>query len=113
MNNEISSFYCCLNIRERTIILNTCEGLALTLMVGIPVPVWDAFWVATGYLAPIYKELFRACYRLETASVEIDGTPTDVVRPVGAFVSWWASAILFVVTPSAACLDGCSQSTIN
>jgi hypothetical protein len=105
-------WYCCLNVRERTIILNTCEGLVLTAGVGIPIPVWNAFWIATGYTASIYKEMFRACFGLETATVTVDEAPVDVVRPDSDHSANWVLYVLFVATPDAACLAGCQQSRV-
>jgi len=36
----------------------------------------------------------------------------EVVRPASGYLGFWVSWSLYVVTPSAACLDGCGQSTI-
>jgi hypothetical protein len=74
--------------------------------------VWDAFWIATGFTAFIYKVSFRKVFGLETGTVEIDGEPTEVVRPIDARSADWVLWCVFILTPSAACLDGCGQSTI-
>lgn len=108
----IDWWYCCLTTADKTIIRQTCEGLALTLGIGIPVPVWGAFWIATGKLDPFYKEQFRAIYGLEIATIEGDSGPIDVVRVANSCPFDWAVFGLFILSSHAACLDGCGQSRV-
>lgn len=108
----IEWFYCCLNGRERTIIRQTCEGLVLTLFLGVPLAVWQAFWLVTPDHGQAVQEAFLRIYGLETATVEGDDGEMEVVRPADGFLALWVSWSLFVVTPSAACLEGCGQSRV-
>lgn len=91
---------------------STIEALALVLFVGVPVPLWDAFWLATGYPVSIYGAQFRTVFRLEIASIDLDGVPTDVVRPTPAGADDYVLYALFLLTPTAACLDHCQQSKV-
>jgi len=111
-SDDISWWYCCLNVAERTVVLNTCEGFVLTLFTGIPLPVWDAFWLATDHNTADYKSVFRSLYHLDVVSTEVDGEPVEVIAPRDGFLPLWVGWSLFVVTPSAACLEGCGQSSI-
>lgn len=112
MIKPIDWWYCCLNVRERTIVRQTCEGLVLTLFSGVPVPIWDVLWLGTGYTDARYKEAFRTIYGLEIATIDGDGGPIEVVRPIDGMLPSWVLWSLYVVTPSAACLEGCGQSTV-
>lgn len=113
LDRGISWFYCCLHVAERTVLRQTCEGLVLTLFQGIPLAVWDAFWLVTSHNSDEYKRAFLGLYHLEIVTIEIDLVPTDVVRPRDGFLSQWVDYSLFVVSPAAACLEGCGQSRIR
>lgn len=110
MDRGISWFYCCLNVAERTIILNTCEGLVLTLFVGIPLPLWDAFWLATSHNSAAYKDAFRSIYHLKIGTIETEDGLIDAVIPEDGFEMLWVANAFFVALPAAACTSGCEQS---
>lgn len=110
--NQIDWWFCCLNPRERVVLRDTCEGLALTLFTGVPLTVWEAFWVTSPNNAEAIREAFLHIYRLEIATIVVDDVETTVVRPVSGASALWTSWVLFMVTPSAACTDGCQQSRV-
>lgn len=107
---SVGWFYCCLHPAERTVMRQTIEGLVLTLFLGVPLDVWTAFWLVTEHGAPEYQDAFRGLYHLEIVTIESDPAPIEVVRPIEGFLPFWVEVGLFVVTPEAACLSGCTQS---
>lgn len=111
-SDDISWWYCCLNVAERTIIRNTAEGLVLTLFQGIPLPVWDAFWLATDHNSDEFKEAFRAIYHLSIGTMESDGEAVAAVVIADGYLGLWVGWSLFVASPSAACPSGCEQSRV-
>lgn len=112
LSDDVSWWYCCLNVAERTIMRQTAEGLALTLYLGVPLAVWDAFWLATTHNADIYKGVFRTLYHLEIGTMVIDDLDVDAIVVVGGFVDWWLGVSLFLISPGGACLDGCQQTQL-
>lgn len=111
LTTAIECWYCCLHPAERTIIRQTCEGLVLTLFQGVPLPVWDAFWLATVHNTDGYREAFLSIYELQIVTIEADPTPFEAVAPRAGALSRWVGFALYVVTPDAACLTGCGQTT--
>lgn len=91
---------------------NTSEGLLLTLFLGIPSDVWYAFWLVTAHASDVYVNAFLALYHLEIVTIAGDPDPIEVVRPSEDYLFWWVEMSVFILTPSAACLDGCPQSTL-
>lgn len=107
----ISDWYCCLNPLERETLKLTVEGLVLTLNLGIPLDLWNAFWVLGIGAGEVRRSAFRNVYRLEIVNVEYGDPPipTDVVRSTDyALVVEWG---LYLVATAGLCLDGCQQST--
>jgi hypothetical protein len=90
----------------------SAEGLALTLYLGIPRPVWDAFWLVTTHDADVYKELFRSLYHLEIGTMVIDDADVEAVVVVDGFGSWWLAMTVFLLTPAGSCPDGCEQTQL-
>jgi len=112
LSDDIAWWYCCLDVAERTVMRQTCEGLALTLYLGVPVAVWDVFWIATTHDTDAYKEAFLGLYHLEIATIEVDEVPTAVVRPRDGFLPLWVYWTVQLATPLGACLDGCQQTQL-
>jgi len=86
----------------------TTEGLVLTLGVGIPVVLWDVFWVFAVGSVEARKTSFMNAYGLEVDNI-LFGTPpvlTDVVVPTDT--AFWIGMAVFILTPAAACLNGCT-----
>lgn len=88
----------------------TAADLPVTLFLGIPLPVWDAFWVATDHDTDEYKNAFLNLYHLEIVTIDGGDGEIEVVRPIEGFLPFWVAAALFVVSPSGACLGGCPLS---
>jgi hypothetical protein len=109
-DNLPDSFYCCLNPAERSVIRSTVLGLILTLGVGVPLDVWNAFWLGTGHEAAAYREAFLSIYLLQIVTIEGGESPFDAVRPTDSGIDLWASLAVTVLLPGGACLDGCGQS---
>lgn len=84
----------------------------LTLYLGVPLAVWDALWLATTHNTAEYKSVFRTLYHLEIGTMVVDGSDVDAVVVVDGFTAWWLSISVFLLTPSAACLDGCQQTQL-
>lgn len=90
----------------------TIEGVALTLGVGIPRELWDDFWLGTVQSGAAVRSAFLLIYGLEIVTIVGDDGEVEVVRPAGGFLVTYAGWALYLVTPSAACLDGCQQSRV-
>lgn len=88
---------------------NTAEGLLLTLYVGVPLDVWEAFWVVTAHNDAFFKDAFRALYHLEIVTIEDVETPYDAVQPTDGFLPWWVDATIWLVGGGGACTGGCPQ----
>lgn len=108
----IEWWYCCLNVRERTVIRQTCEGLVLTLFVGVPLVVWEAFWLVLADSGEACREAFLSIYGLEIATIEGEEGAVVVVRPVDGSLPDWVAYSIFMLSPNAACLAGCGQSRV-
>lgn len=109
-DNTPVSFFCCLNPAERSVMRSTVLGLIETLGVGIPVDLWDAFWIGSGHDTDTYRDVFRLIYHLGIVTIEGGESPYDAVRPLDGWGDLWADIAVVVLLPSGACLDGCGQS---
>lgn len=103
-------FFCCLNPLERQVLRATAEALPLTLFLGVPIDVWNTFWLLSPDSTEDRKAAFLVVYMLEIATIDEGGGEEEltVVRPLD--LPFWVDASLFVFTPAAACLSGCQQS---
>jgi len=110
--DEVSVWYCCLNTRELTVLRRMAEALALVLWAGVPTEVWDGIWLSVLAPVPAYKEAFLSIYCLEIVTIGTEEEAAVVVRPTEGNVTLWASWGVFILTPGAACLDGCGLSTV-
>lgn len=106
----IERWFCCLNPRERSVLRASIEGLLLTLWIGIPSDLWEAFWFGEPQSGAAVRSAFLSIYGLEIVTiVPTEGEPAvEVVRPVD--LVQWVSWSLFLLTPAAACLSGCQLS---
>lgn len=86
------------------------EALPLTLYLGVPVDLWDAFWVLTVDSGQAVRDAFLVLYGLEIGTIVEDELEIEVVRPTSGWLPFWVTASLFILTPDAACLSGCEQS---
>lgn len=105
-------WYCCLDTPEKTVLRQTAEGLALTLYLGVPLAVWNAFWTVTTHNTAAYREVFRSLYHLEIGTMEVDDLSVEAVVVVEGFEAWWISVTVFLLTPGGACLEGCGQTQL-
>lgn len=103
-------FYCCLHVAERTVLRLTAEGFALTAYSGIPLPVWDVFWLALGHDEDRYKQAFLGLYHARIGTIMDGDEEVAAIVPEADFTLWWIVVALFILLPEAACLDGCGQS---
>jgi len=110
---DIGFWYCCLNLREQAVLRATIIGLADTLYVGIPKPLWDAFWFPFVFVETAYQPAFLSIYKLEIVTIVVDLEEIAVVRPIAGHLPDYISWSLFLITPAAACLDGCGQSSFD
>lgn len=90
----------------------TAEGLALTLYLGIPLAVWDVFWVVTTHNTAGYRETFRVLYHLDIGTMVVEGSEVEAVVVSDGFTGWWLGVTLFLLTPGGACLGGCQQTQL-
>jgi len=108
----IEWWFCCLHPRERGVLRSTAEALVLTLFLGVPEDVWQAFWVVYEDNGEEVRQAFLRIYGLEIVSITVDEELVSVVRPASGFLALWVSYSLYILTPGAACLAGCEQSTV-
>lgn len=89
---------------------STAEGLLLTLYVGVPLDLWEAFWFGSYLTGEVRRRAFLTIFELEIVSIVlVEGElPVTVVRPVN--LPLWVESSLYLLTPAAACLSGCQQS---
>lgn len=109
---DIGFWYCCLNPREQGVLRGTIIGLADTLYVGFPSPIWDAFWFPYTGVNDAVKSAFLSIYKLEIVTITLEDVEVSVIRPRGGDNAAWISWTIFLLTPAAACLDGCQQSRV-
>lgn len=109
---DIAFWYCCLNPREQGVLRGSIIGLTDTLWVGLPVEIWDAFWLPYGGVNASVKEAFLSIYRLEIVTITVEEIDISVVRPRDGYLPAWISWSLFLLTPEAACIGGCRQSRV-
>lgn len=81
----------------------------LTLFQGIPLPVWEAFWLATSHDSDEYKGAFLSIYELQIVTIGEGAEAFPAVAPITSALPRWVGFSLYVASPSAACLDGCPQ----
>lgn len=112
MDWNIAFWFCCLNPREREVLRLTVEGLILTVGVGIPVPVWDVFWLTYTPNGAALREAFLHTYRFSIGTIAVGEPPLPVDVVVAddySLVLLWA---VYLLLPGATCVDGCQQSTV-
>lgn len=109
---DIDFWWCCLNPRERVVLRSTIDGIALTLNVGIPKPLWDTFWLGTLNSGEPVRDAFLSIYGLEIVTIPLGEPPVDtqVVRAKDGLT--YAAWFVYIFTPAAACLSGCQQSSV-
>jgi hypothetical protein len=107
----IEDWFCCLHPRERTVLRSTAEALVLTLFLGFPKDIWDSFWFAAPDNGLAVRESFLLSYGLQIVTILVDDVEIEGIAPAPGFLSLWVEWSLFVVTPGAACLGGCEQSS--
>lgn len=107
----IVDWFCCLHPRERTVLRETALALPVTLFLGVPKDIWDVFWVGAPDNGAAIRDSFLSVYGLEIVTIMEDEVEVQVVRPSAGYLGYWIEWSLFVVTPGAACLAGCEQST--
>lgn len=112
MPAAIEWWYCCIHPREQGVLRTTIMGIAETLNVGIPVPLWDAFWLSYSPSGLAMRSAFLSIYGLEIVTIVVDPElpPIDVVRAKDAlrYAAWF----VFLLSPAAACTEGCQQSKL-
>lgn len=107
----ITWFFCCLHPRERGVLRSTAEALVLTLFLGVPEDLWRAFWLVYEDNGEEVIQAFLRIYGLEIVTIGEPEEPVSVVRPASGFLATWVEYSLFILTPGAACSDGCGQSS--
>jgi len=111
VNRPIEWWWCCLHPRERGVLRSTLEALLLTLWVGVPVDLWEAFWVVYEDNASNVREAFLSIYGLEIVTITVDEEELSVVRPAAGWLGYYVLWSTFILTPAAACIAGCEQSS--
>jgi len=112
MIGTIAWWYCCLYVTEKTILRQTCEGMALTLLAGIPFAVWEAFWLVVPENYDDRKVAFLSVYHLHIGTMMSDGEPIDAILIDDGFELLWASWIVYIASGAGVCSDGCAQSRV-
>lgn len=105
---EVPVWFCCLNPVERQVVRGMAEALPLTLFIGVPLEVWDALWFGAVGVNQDRIDSALSSYVLEIVTIAPTEEEPEVtlVRPTD--LSWWVSASLWILLPSAACLGGCT-----
>lgn len=109
---NIDFWYCCLNPREQGVLRATIEGELLTLFVGVPLAVWDGFWLPYTGDAPAVRAAFMAVYRLKIVTIEVGDPPVPVEVVITEETTAYVDYGIFLLTPGATCSGGCSQSRV-
>lgn len=103
-------WFCCLATPERIVWRLMASDLPVTLFVGVPLPLFDTFCIGAG-LSPQWRvDSFLRIYHLIHATVVVEEADVEVIAPDEGYLPLWVSNSLFVLTPAAACLDGCQLS---
>lgn len=108
----VDYYFCCLNPTERGVLRSTAEALLLTLFLGVPYDLWDAFWFGAPASGEVRRLSFLSIYGLEIVTIDVDLVPTEVVRPQVSYLPYWVEVSVYILTPAAACLSGCEQSRV-
>lgn len=110
MIDNIEWWWCCLHPLERSVLRATIEGEALTIYQGIPLELWNTFWISLYPNGQAMRDAFLIIYGLRIVTIEIGEppVPVEVVQPI--YPLQYAAWFVFIFTPAAACLDGCQQS---
>jgi len=106
-------WFCCLNPREREVLRLTCEGLIITLFVGMPLAAWNLLWLTFPGSGQAVKDAFLSIYilRIDTILVGEPPVPLDVVVTDAAADYLLLAA--YLLTTEATCVDGCQQSRFD
>ena len=92
---------------ELSVVVNTALSLTGTLFVGVPVDIWNAFWISAEVGVPYRRDIFLSYMHLEIVTIVIGDppVPVEVVRP--ADLPLWVELSLYVDTHPALCPSGC------
>jgi len=105
---EFEPWFCCLHGRERQVLRALSVAYAELFYDSIPLSLYNAIWFATGDFAAAYREAFIEIYGLEIVTIEEDPPLYNVaIRDLFSF-GFWFELEMFLLTPPAACLDGCT-----
>lgn len=88
------------------------EALLVSLWVGVPTPIYRAFWLIWPDAGAAVQTAFEEVYGLETATVIVDELEIEVVRPIVLALGFWVGASAYMADPESLCFDGCGQSTV-
>lgn len=105
----VSEWFCCLNDGERGAVRTVAEGLIASLGLGCPAIVLDVYFLLVFRSREARKSAFMEIFRLERKEVPF-GDPVEMVEfvvPLDPVM--WLAIIAFVVSPSGACIDGCTK----
>lgn len=100
-------FFCCLNPDERGAMRGSAIGFGTSLGIGVPFVLWDALWLPFIPSRDERQSVFIALYHLGRHEILFGDPPvlTDVITYEDAL--FWADALVNVLLPGGACLDGC------
>lgn len=112
VQEPIDWWFCCIHPTERAVLRATIEGVVLTLNVGLPLDIWNSVWDVFPYTGQKRRDAFLWIYALEIVTIEATETVAafDAVRALD-FAAYTRFGV-YLLSSSAACFGGCSQSTI-
>jgi hypothetical protein len=79
------------------------------LFVGIPKPIWDALWLGTLQHGEAVIASFIETYGLDIVTIGTGEDAYEAVAPRDGWLSTWVMWSIFILTPSASCIEGCRQ----
>jgi hypothetical protein len=108
--NTPDHWYCCLALPERELFRFLAVSLPETLYQGVPVALYDAERALFGLTPDVRRDSFERIYHVAHGHIVVDEEEVEVVLPEEGYLDLWVSNTLFILTPAAACTDGCPLS---
>lgn len=105
----IPAWFCCIPAAERSILRSCAQAFVLSVGLGIPCLVYDSFWLTVLCSRDARKTAFLSIYGLTPGEVVIPPSPEPICVYTFEDSAFWIALAAFILTPSAACLDGCDQ----
>jgi hypothetical protein len=105
---SFAQLFCCLNPDERGALRGSAAAFIASLGIGVPFILWDALWLPGIPSRDARQESFIGNYGLARVTEDFGEPPVMTDLIIFTDTAYWAEKAVFILTPAAACLDGCS-----